>query len=220
MAAQTTNVSGVAGLRIILSTATTQLFLTGAVDLQELALCIQQDATGGRLITSGNIPGIGTLDSVAGSDTIYFLIYDASTNSWSIQSVALASAAITTPQVVGSFVNAAAPFSDFTTAGVSLLSITPPAGSYQLNLSAVVTTTLSGNSVSAAGFTLGWTDANGAETSSTPNALSAITAGGSVSNIFNFTSTGAAAITLTGKATTGNPTAGAVSVSAVITRLA
>jgi hypothetical protein len=218
MAAQTTNVSGVASIRIILSIATTQLFLTGATDLQLLELCLQQDATGGRLVTSGNIPGIGTLDEVAGSDTIYTLVYDASTNNWAVQAVSLASGAITTPQVIGSFINPTTPFSDFTTAGVSLLSLTAPAGTYQLNISAIVTTTLSGNSVSAAGFTLGYTDANGAETKAEP--LSAITAGGNVNAVYTFTSTGAAPITLTGTATTGNPTAGVVSVSAVITRLA
>jgi hypothetical protein len=218
MATQTNNVSGVAGLRIILSTATTQLFLTGAVDLQELALCIQQDATGGRLITSGNIPGIGTLDSVAGSDTIYFLIYDASTNTWTVQSVAFANAAISTPQVVGSFFNAAAPASDFTTAGVTLLSVTAPAGTYTLNLNALVTTTLSGNSVSAAGITLGYTDAGGAETKT--NAFSGITATSGVNTVFTFTSSGTAPITLTGVATTGNPTAGVVSIGAAITRIA
>jgi hypothetical protein len=220
MAAQTNNVNGVLVLRLILSTATTQLFLTGASDGQELQLILQQDATGGRLITSGNIPGIGTLNSAANGDTVYSLVYDAAVNSWVIVGVAIGNSSFSTPQIVGSFINTTAPFGDFTTAGVSLLSITAPAGSYVLSLNAVVTTTLSGNSVSAAGFTLGWTDANGAETSSTPNALSAITAGGSVSNTFAFTSTGAAPITLTGKATTGNPTAGVVSVSAVVTRIA
>jgi hypothetical protein len=218
MAAQTINVSGIASLRLILSTATTQLFLTNAVDLQVLNLCLQQDSTGGRLVTSGNIPGIGVLDSAAGGDTIYSLVYDASTNSWAVQAVSTGNDSISTPQTVGSFINPTAPATDFTTAGVSLLSITAPAGTYTLNLNAIVTTTLSGNGVTAAGLTLGYTDANGAETKT--NALSAITAGGNVNTSYTFTSTGTAPITLTGVATTGNPTAGVVSVSAVVTRIA
>jgi hypothetical protein len=218
MAAQTQGVSGVAAIRLILAAATTQLFLTGGVDGQILVLILQQDATGGRLVTSGNIPGIGVLDSAALSDTIYLLVYDANTNAWVVMSVATANDTISAPQIAGSFINTTAPFSDFTTAGVSLLSLTLPAGTYRFSLNAIVTTTLSGNSVSAAGLTIGYTDAGGAETKT--NALSAITAGGNVSAVYTFTSTGTAPITLTGVATTGNPTAGVVDVSAVLERIA
>jgi hypothetical protein len=218
MAAQTVNVSGIAAIRLILAAATTQLFLSGAADGQALTLILQQDATGGRLVTSGNIPGIGSLDAAALSDTIYSLVYDANFNQWNVQSVTFGNAQISNPQIVGNFINTTAPFGDFTTAGVSLFSQTLPAGTYRLSLNAIVTTTLSGNSVSAAGITLGYTDANGAETKT--NALSAITAGGNVATSFTFTSTGTAPITLTGIATTGNPTAGVVSVSAIIERLA
>jgi len=218
MAVQTTNVSGLAAIRIILSQATTQLFLTGAADLQVLTLCLQQDSTGGRLVTSGNIPGIGDLDETAGADTIYTLVYDAAFNEWAIQAVSNSGDAISSPQIVGSFINTTAPATDFTTAGVSLLSLTEPAGTYRVSINAIVTTTLSGNSVSAAGLTIGYTDANGAETKA--EALSAIAAGGNVSAVYTFTSTGAAPITITGTATTGNPTAGVVDVSVVVERIA
>jgi hypothetical protein len=217
MSVQTNNVSGVSAIRLILAIATTQLYLTGAVDGQTLTLILQQDATGGRLVTSGNIPGIGTLDTAANSDTIYSLVYDANTNNWSVQSVALANSAISGPQVVAA-INGAQPFGSYTTAGVSLLSASLPAGTYRLSLYGVITTSLSGGSVSAAGITLGYTDDDEAQTKA--SAYSAITAGGVAEIVYTFRSTGAAPITLTGTATTGNPTAGASSVSGILERIA
>lgn len=82
MAAATYNVSGVAALRILLSTATTQLFFTNAVDGQVLQLILQQDGTGGRLVTSGNCPGLLQPSTLANDDSICTLIYDASINEW------------------------------------------------------------------------------------------------------------------------------------------
>jgi hypothetical protein len=217
MAAQTNNVSGVSAIRLLLAVATTQLYLTGAVDGQILTLIVQQDATGGRLLTSGNIPGIGTLDAAANSDTIYTLVYDAATNTWAIQAVSLANSSISAPQIVGA-INGAQPFGSYTTGGTSLFSATLPAGTYRLSLYGVITTTLSGNSVSAAGITLGYTDDDQAATKAT--AYSALTAGATAQVVFTFRQTGAAAVTLTGTATTGSPTAGASQVSGIIERLA
>jgi hypothetical protein len=220
MAVQTTNVSGLAAIRIILSQATTQLFLTGAADLQVLTLCLQQDSTGGRLVTSGNIPGIADLDLTAGADTVYTLVYDAAFNEWTIQAVSNSGDAISSPEIVGLVNSNAVGFANYTTAGVpsTLLAAGAPAGTYRLSLYGVVTTALTGNSVSAAGFTLGYTDDDEAQTKAA--AYSAITAGGVVELVYTFRSTGAAAITITGTATTGNPTAGVTAVSAVLERIA
>jgi hypothetical protein len=216
MAAQTQNVSGLASVRIILNTATTQLFFTGAVDGQELQVILQQDGTGGRLITSGNIPEISQPAQAANADTIYTLVYDALLNEWAVQGVG-GSGTVQQPEVVA-VINGAQPFGSYTTAGVVLLTTTLPAGTYRLSLYGVITTSLSGNSVSAAGITLGYTDDDQAQTKAT--AYSAITAGGVAELVYVFRSTGAAAITLTGTATTGNPTAGASQVSGILERIA
>jgi hypothetical protein len=82
MAALTTNVSGINALRLLLSTATTQLYFTGAVDGQILTLTLQQDATGGRLVTSGNCPGLVQPSATANDGTTMTLIYDSSNNTW------------------------------------------------------------------------------------------------------------------------------------------
>ena len=82
MAALTTNVSGVNAIRLLLATATTQLYFTGAVDGQQLTLTLQQDATGGRLVTSGNCPGLVLPSATANDDITQVLVYDASNNSW------------------------------------------------------------------------------------------------------------------------------------------
>jgi hypothetical protein len=222
MAAQTYNVNGVAVLRILLSTATIQLFLTNAQDGQQLILILQQDGTGGRLVTSGNIPGIGSLDSAANSDTIYTLVYDASINSWNVQNVSFGNASLSAPQVVGVLNSAAVGFADYTTAGVLISTLLPagaPAGTYRLSLYGVITTTLTGNSVAAPGLTLGYTDDDQAVTKET--VFSGGTAAGNVAElVYVFRSTGAAAVTLTGVCTTGNPTAGVTAVSAVLERVA
>jgi len=108
MAALTTNVSGVNQLRILLSTATTQLYFTGAVDGQQLTLTLQQDATGGRLVTSGNCPGLVLPSATANDDTTQVLVYDASNNSWDTSLVGVAansmalSAKITTAAIAWS----------------------------------------------------------------------------------------------------------------------
>lgn len=74
-------VSGVAALRIILTDVTT-LYFTGAVDGQKLRLTLQQDGTGGRLVVSGNCPGIQQPNQTANLDSTQELIYDAQTNTW------------------------------------------------------------------------------------------------------------------------------------------
>lgn len=83
MPANTFNVSGVKLLSLILTDATTQLFFTGAVDGQELTLELIQDATGSRVVTSGNCPSIQQPNPAANSKTTQQLIYDASVNLWS-----------------------------------------------------------------------------------------------------------------------------------------
>lgn len=82
MAAATYNVSGVSALRILLSTATTQLYFTNAVDGQQLQLTLQQDGTGGRLVTSGNCPGLVPPSAAASVDNTQTLVYDALSNTW------------------------------------------------------------------------------------------------------------------------------------------
>jgi hypothetical protein len=82
MAALTTQVSGVPVVRLILTTASTQLFFTAAVDGQILVLILEQDTTGGRAVTSGNVPGIQAPTQTASADTIYLLIYDAAAATW------------------------------------------------------------------------------------------------------------------------------------------
>jgi hypothetical protein len=82
MAALHTEVSGVPVVRLILSTASTQLFFDGAVDGQILVLILEQDATGGRAVTSGNVPSIQAPNQGAGADTVYLLIWDANTATW------------------------------------------------------------------------------------------------------------------------------------------
>lgn len=77
----TKNVSGVAALRLLLADLTT-LYFTNAVDGQRLLLTLQQDATGGRLIVSGNTPNIGQPNQTATVDTTYLLTYDAAQNAW------------------------------------------------------------------------------------------------------------------------------------------
>jgi hypothetical protein len=221
MAAQTTNVSGLNAIRIILNTATTQLFFSGAVDGQELQVILQQDGTGGRLITSGNIPNIPAPNPAANADTIYTLVYDALLNEWSVQGVG-GEVTLDQPEIVGVFSNAAVPFGSFTTAGVVISTLAPataPAGTYRLSVYGDVTTTIAGGSVSAAGVTLGWTDDEGAQTLA--NALSSLTAGtAKLQNTYTFRSNGTAAITITGTATTGNPTSGVVALSAILERIA
>ena len=98
MAALTTNVSGVSAIRLILAAATTQLYFTGAVDGQQLNLTLQQDATGGRLVTSGNCPGLVQPSATANDGTTMTLIYDSTTNTWNtpIDSVTMPSQVLQT----------------------------------------------------------------------------------------------------------------------------
>jgi|SRR5580658_9865740 hypothetical protein len=216
MAAQTQGVSGVAAIRLILAAATTQLFLTGGVDGQILVLILQQDATGGRLVTSGNIPGIGSLDSAALSDTIYLLIYDASTNAWTISSTTFGNAAISTPQIVYSD-NAALGFAVFNAAAaVTAVPAGAPAGVYQISLYLVTTTTFVTNTEET--ITFGWTDAQGNRT--VVYTTSALTAGTTLVGSQLIESTGVNAITWTPNVTGSAATAGAANVSIVVQRVA
>jgi len=205
----TNNVSGVAFLRLVLTDATsTTVNFTNAVDGQKLTVTYQQTSTGSLI--GGNVTSVGQAPA-SGSDVTYSYIYDSVSNTWN--------AAPFGPTVVGATSGSQA-FGQFTTAGVviaTLAASTAPAGTYRLNLYAVVTTSLTGNSISAAGLTLGFTDDDTAET--VTNALSAVTAGGKIENTYTFRSNGTAAITITGVATTGNPTAGAVAVSAILERI-
>jgi hypothetical protein len=82
MAALHTQVGGVPVVRIILNTASTQLFFDGAVDGQILVLILEQDATGSRAVTSGNVPSIQAPTQTASADTIYLLIWDANIAAW------------------------------------------------------------------------------------------------------------------------------------------
>lgn len=77
----TQNVSGIGALRIILTDVTTLNF-TNAVDGQRLVLTLQQDATGGRTVVSGNCPGIIQPSATANDDTTQVLTYDSANNTW------------------------------------------------------------------------------------------------------------------------------------------
>lgn len=77
----TINVSGIAALRYILVDTTTFNF-TGGVDGQRLVLTLQQDTTGGRVVVSGNCPGIMQPSATASADTTQVLLYDSATNTW------------------------------------------------------------------------------------------------------------------------------------------
>jgi hypothetical protein len=228
MAAQTNNVSGVAAIRLILAVATTQLFLSGAADGQSLTLILQQDATGGRLVTSGNIPGIGSLDSTALSDTIYSLVYDANFNQWNVQSVTFGNANISQAQIVAA-VNTNSGFAVFNAATpVTLVPAGAPAGIYRLTAQLVITTSFVTNTEVVMAF--GWTDADQATTltlttaAKTAGTYLPATAGGTITalvpNSQTFYSTGAAAITYTPSVTGTAATAGAAQVSIVVERLA
>jgi hypothetical protein len=131
---------------------------------------------------------------------------------------ALNSAFSSTAGVVGTPVNATAvPFGNYTTGGtvVTLVPAGAAAGTYRVNIFAVVTTTFV--TATTVGHTIGWTDDQGAHTQA--NALSALTAGTfqTVSTIVR--STGAAAITVTEIATVASATAGAMALSAFVERL-
>lgn len=91
----TINVSGVVALRYILVDTTTFNF-TGAVDGQRLVLTLQQDTTGGRVVVSGNCPGIMQPSATASDDTTQVLIYDSATNTWNNAPAALAPGALAT----------------------------------------------------------------------------------------------------------------------------
>lgn len=79
----TINVSGVSGLRYVLTDNTT-FYFTNAVDGQNLLLTIQQppSGTGPFTVTSGNCPGIVQVSSLAGKDTTMEMVYDSLNNTW------------------------------------------------------------------------------------------------------------------------------------------
>lgn len=81
MATVTTNVSGIAAIRIIL-TANNTYYFTGAADQQQLTVTWQQDGTGGRTVTSGNCPGIIQPTATANDTTTFTMVWDASDNTW------------------------------------------------------------------------------------------------------------------------------------------
>lgn len=81
MAVETVNVSGIRALRWIL-TGNDQFFFTNAVDGQKLLLTFQQDATGSRVPTSGNCPGLIVPNGSANVDSTQELTYDSAQNAW------------------------------------------------------------------------------------------------------------------------------------------
>jgi hypothetical protein len=228
MAAQTISVSGVATLRVLLNTATVQLFLSNGFDGQEVQLILQQDATGGRLVTSGNIPGIGTVNQTAGSDTLITVVFDGLLNTWAVMSIAFQSVSIAQPQLVA-VVNANSGFAVFNSAAaVTLLPATAPAGIYRLTAQLVITTSFVTNTEVV--MTFAWTDADQATSlvlttaAKTAGTYLPATAGGSITalvpNSQTFYSTGAAAITYTPSVSGSAATAGAAQVSIVLERIA
>jgi hypothetical protein len=131
-----------------------------------------------------------------------------------------AAGSIGQPIIVGSY-TASLAFGLFVTSGavaINLLPSTAPAGLYNLSIYSVISTSFSGNSVATVPITVGWTDSVHSQTN-------ALLAGGTLTaNFFQqgnlvIDNGGTAAVTITPSATTGNPTAGAMSVYAVITRL-
>jgi hypothetical protein len=123
--------------------------------------------------------------------------------------------------IVASY-NTAPAFGLFLTSGsvaIPVTSATLPVGTYRVTITSAVTTTFAGNSVSAIGLTLGWTDVDSTARTST-NALSALTSGGGfVSSSTIVTVGGANAITITPVATTGDPTSGVITLNVVVERL-
>ena len=128
-------------------------------------------------------------------------------------------AGIGQPVIVASY-SASLGFALFVTSGAVAISIAPsttPAGLYRLGIYTVISSSFSGNSVSAVPITVGWTDSVHSQT----NVL--LAEGTLTANFFQqgtlmINNAGTAAITITPGATTGNPTAGAMSVYATLTR--
>lgn len=204
----TTNVSGISFLRLLLTDATSNTInFTNAVDGQRLTVTYQQTSTG--TLIGGNVNNIVPAPSASGSDVTQSYVYDSATNSWN--------PAPTTPAVVAQLSSATLGFASFTTAGVALASYALPAGTYRVSIYQDITTSFSGNSVSNVGITIGYTDDDQAQT--VTNNIGAVSAGSKSSTVTILRSTGAAPITLTGVAATGNPTAGNEAASVVIERL-
>jgi hypothetical protein len=130
---------------------------------------------------------------------------------------ALNTAFVNTAGLVGTPVNAVVPFGNYTTTGtvVTLVPAGAAAGTYRINIYAVVTTTFVGPT--ALQHNLGWTDDQAARTQT--NALGALTAGTNQIVTTVIRSTGAAAITLTEVGTVANATAGAMALSVFVERL-
>lgn len=101
---------------------------------------------------------------------------------------------------------------------ITLLPATAPAGTYLVSCYGVITTGLTGNSISGIAFVLGYTDDQGARTP-TVATVSAYSAGTVLQGTYVFRSNGTAAITINPNYLTGAPTSGAVAYSTMLQRI-
>lgn len=113
--------------------------------------------------------------------------------------------------------NAGLAFGSIGTA-VTLVPSTAPAGTYLVTCYGVITTALTGNSISGVAFVLGYTDDQGARTP-TVATVSAVSAGTVLQGSYTFRSNGTAAITLNPNYLTGAPTSGNLGYSMMLQRI-
>src|SRR5271170_3439191 len=121
--------------------------------------------------------------------------------------------------MVASSQNAALAFGKLGTA-ITLLPATAPAGTYLFTCYGVITTSLSGGSVSGFAFVLGFSDDDQAQTP-TAATVSQTAAGNACQGSYMFRSNNAtpAAITFTPNYLTGAPTAGKIAYSVILQRV-
>ena len=81
MATQIINVSGVASERLVL-TANTTLTLNGGYDGQIFTLTVEQDSTGGWLLTATNVNNLTSPSSTPFALTAQTFSFDAASNAW------------------------------------------------------------------------------------------------------------------------------------------
>lgn len=120
-----------------------------------------------------------------------------------------------TPGIVASSVNSAFPYTSFGTAITLLAAGAAATGTFRVNITGVVTTTIT--TATSWLFTIGYTDDQGARTPTVATS-STMTAGTVEQGSYLFRNTGAAAITVT--PTSASAAAGVIAYSVVLERLA